>query len=123
MNILFLDDSDHRIKAFKSVVKEAKIAQTAQRCIDLLSTQDTWNVIFLDHDLGGQIDVMSERDDTGMEVVRWIVTNQPQIRNIIVHTLNQSAGQRMVDKLKDAKYEAVYIPYETMIDNLENLYE
>ena len=122
MNILFLDDNSQRLKSFKSKVPSAKTCKTAQECIEILQKQEVWNIVFLDHDLGGEEMVESGREDCGMEVVRWIQENEPQIRNIIVHSHNGPAGMEMVNKLQDAKYIASYVPYSIMIENLEKLY-
>ena len=121
MNILFLDDSKERQKSFKSKVPSATVVTTAQQCINAIQKQEVWNIIFLDHDLGGEEMVESQREDCGMEVVRWIQENEPQIRNVIVHSHNGPAGVEMVNKLLDSKYKASYLPFSTMINNLEKI--
>lgn len=119
MSILFLDDNKERCKQFKSLIPRAMIVHTVQDCIAMLKDEDEWNMLLLDHDLGGEIYVDSNREDTGMEVVRWIVQHQPIIREIVVHTHNTPAGINMVDILNDAKYKAHYIPFAQMIKNIE----
>lgn len=123
MNILFLDDNKQRRKSFKSKVPAAQMVETAKACISKLAKDENevWNFLFLDHDLGGEEYVSSDREDTGMEVVRWIQENEPQIRNIIVHSHNGPAGMEMVRKLQDAQYTAMYVPFSMMIDNLEKV--
>lgn len=117
MSTLFLDDSKERCKAIKSVIPYITIVHTVEECIEKLKEEE-WDLVFLDHDLGNEIYVDSKREDTGMEVVRWIIKNQPIIRHIIVHTLNTSAGIVMAKDLNKAKYEAVYLPYTQLIKTL-----
>ena len=119
MNILFLDDDNYRIESFKTKIKGATIVKTASAAIEAIQSQDIWNIVFLDHDLGGETFVDSDREDCGMEVACWIAENQPNIRNIIVHSLNKPAADQMVAILKDSKYRATYIPFSLLIQNLE----
>ena len=112
MNILFLGNDNKRIKLFKQSVKTAKIAKTAEECIKILKTEDRWSIVFL--------------ENTNIKIVDWIVENQPFIRNIIIHSDEQPTptitDKILLDKLKDAQYKAVYIPFNTMMKNLEHLY-
>ena len=124
--IIFLDDDSHRTKLFKQNISPdirqlVKTCKTAQECIELIEQAENVYILFLDHDLGGEVWVDSEREDCGMEVVRWIEVNQPPIRQIIVHTMNDGAAYNMVKKLKAAQYNAVELPFETeLLTNLQN---
>lgn len=115
MNVIFLDDSPIRTKQFRSFHPSTKFAATAPEVIEILqSHKDNDELIdwlFLDHDLGGEEYVNPLSNDTGMEVVRWIIKNTPKITRIIVHTCNHSAGWTMLNKLRGANYNTVYIPY------------
>ena len=109
-NVLFLDDNPHRTKKFVSHYLWAKTVETSEDCIKELGINE-YHVLFLDHDLGGEQFVDSGREDTGMEVVRWMVENKPNVGDVIVHSHNTPAGIEMVAKLEDAGYSAVYIPF------------
>ena len=108
-----MDDDNTRISSFLSKISPdvAHWRKTAQGTIRLLHEFNHWDWVFLDHDLGGEQMVNSNREDCGMEVVRWIVENQPSIDNILVHSWNSPAGKEMVAKLKDAGYNAEYKPF------------
>ncbi len=109
MNVLFLDDSLERQKKFRSFYPAAKIVATVSECIQCLREQE-WDIVFLDHDLGGETFVSSYREDCGMEVVRWIVANELIIGTIICHSLNEPARIEMVHKLADANYKVFNLP-------------
>ena len=88
---LFLDDCVDRQALFAEKYPHATIVATAEEAISMLKLH-TFQVVWLDHDLGDEIYVSSERADTGMEVVRWIVEHRPAVENFVVHTLNHDAG-------------------------------
>ena len=71
MNVLFLDDNPVRSARFRQAVPHATMVETAKECIAQIR-KEQWDWIFLDHDLGGEEFVDSDRKDTGMEVVRHL---------------------------------------------------
>jgi uroporphyrinogen-III synthase len=46
-----------------------------------------------------------------MEVVRWIEENEPKMQKVVCHSLNKDAREEMVERLKDAGYDAVELPF------------
>ena len=116
--ILFLDDDHNRINKFRASVPWANIVETAQDMISLLKkcteNKEHIEMLFLDHDLGGEQFVNSDRPDTGMEVVRWIAINKPKIDQIVVHSCNPPAAYRMEDELKDLGYDVLRIPFPSL---------
>ena len=120
MNI-FLDDDSNRWKRIKPLLvgETTKHVKTAKACIKAIEESEEISILFLDHDLGGETYVESNREDYGMEVVRWIAEHQPIIRNIIVHTMNPAAGRDMVQTLKRHQYKVTNVPFGTLIRNLE----
>jgi len=101
--LLFLDDCPNRCKKFRSSCPYATIVHTAVDAIARIEAQH-WDIVSLDHDLGGEAYVDSKREDCGMEVVRFIVANQPKIHKVIVHSSNGPARLNMVSLLKQAGY-------------------
>ncbi len=112
LNILFLDDDAQRTQLFVAGVPHAVTVETAADCIDKLTNHE-WDIVCLDHDLGGEVYVDSSREDCGMEVVRWIVENKPKVKLFIVYSYNGSVVQEMVARLVAVDYDAVYIPFSS----------
>jgi hypothetical protein len=110
MNILFLDDSPERCKAFRAEQPSATIVNTAAEAIAALTTY-SWNEVHLDHDLGGETFVDSSLPNTGMEVVRWICENKPVIGLVVVHTCNPPAGDAMVSSIENHGYMVRRCPF------------
>lgn len=90
----------------------------AQIIADLNEKGLEYDVIFLDHDLGGETFVSSQREDCGMEVVRHLEKNPDLVNSrtlIVVHSLNIHAGLEMVSKLLNAGfYNTFYVPFTRM---------
>lgn len=118
MKVLFLDDSEKRIEAVvvhfgndETIYRHLVICKTAVLAIEALNKEEEWDLVMLDHDLGGEVFVHSGRKDCGMEVVRWIIRTRPKIKRIVVHSWNAPAAKSMVSTLKRAGYETTYEPF------------
>lgn len=110
--ILFLDDDPHRAKVFLDRNPEAIWIQTARECIAKLT--EPWDEVYLDHDLGGEHFVDVERDDCGMEVVRWLC-REPVAHLIetpfVIHSHNLAAALMMVLLMRETGYRAEFLPF------------
>jgi hypothetical protein len=121
--VLFLDDDENRHKKFKRLCSATRIyhTKTARETIEKLQSLIAMDVelteIWLDHDLGGETYADSGREDTGMEVVRWLCTNpKPELKcPIYVHSLNNVAAPNMVSNLLRAGYQSEWIPFNTLV--------
>lgn len=113
--ILFLDDCPLRTKKFISAIPHAQTATTAQEMIQLIKNADEEiELVFLDHDLGGQTFVSSDVEDCGMQVVRYIEADRPKIDRIIVHSMNMPAAIQMKERLEHIGYQVEYIPFHLL---------
>jgi hypothetical protein len=121
MNVLFLDDCPNRCKSLLSAVPCATIVNTARDCIAELVKCDDWDIVCLDHDLGGETFANSEREDTGMEVVRWVKFHMPLVRRFIVHSMNPGGAANMVDGLMRCGYVVNALPFHMMPGHLQKL--
>lgn len=112
MNVIFLDDNEERQKYFKSQLPFAKQTWTAEDTIEMIEKQeDKIDFLFLDHDLGGEIYVDTDREDCGMEVVRWLMSNDKKIDHIIIHSFNSDAAKEMLKLRKNYK-KTFYMPFK-----------
>jgi type II secretory pathway component PulM len=110
--ILFLDDDPGRIRWLRSQAPSATCCETAEELIAALSeAQGSIERLFLDHDLGGEMYVNSDEPNTGMEVVRWLESHPKAIGTVVVHSLNATAAQAMIERLASAGYHAVHVPF------------
>ena len=119
MRIFILEDDQERVELFKEVLKndELTIVDTAESAIELLNML-SFDLILLDHDLGGLQMVGTNNTNTGSEVVRWMVMNQGDFPTIIVHSHNPPAAESMQNQLRDNGYTCHRIPFSKLIFNL-----
>lgn len=106
MRILILDDDNVRHVAFNNFfVGKAfvKNVSTAEQCINELENNQ-WDIVFLDHDLGGDTFVVSDIG-TGWEVAKWI-HDHPDKKpyDVIIHSFNPSGAHLMKNLIKDSMY-------------------
>ena len=102
MKILILDDDLTRHEAFKKNFNHHELthAETAEDTIQHL-TNNEFDAVFLDHDLGGMTYVDSHGDiPTGYTVAKWLNENQERKPNIIyIHSMNPPGAKKMQDLL------------------------
>src|SRR5207244_70638 len=109
--VCFLEDHKERIDIFIGHYPNAHIASTAYGMIAILEAAEEVKLLFLDHDLDDFGYIPGKINDTGMEVVMWIVGNKPKIERIIVHSRNGEVAPLMVQKLKEAGYNCESTPF------------
>lgn len=116
MRILFLDDSRERQKCALRWMT-CDLAETAAGCIAALKVLD-YDLVFLDHDLGGeQCDTLETDGPNGMDVVRFLCERGPRDETIIVHTLNPAAGPVMVERLREAGFRVKRWPFTALLEH------
>jgi hypothetical protein len=91
MRVLILEDAQYRIDQFRKNLDG----------LSIWITEDVWelqnqlysiptDVLFLDHDLGGEVYVDVEREDSGSGVARWLNKMPGLIPPlVIIHSKNQ----------------------------------
>lgn len=104
MRILILDDDESRLRQFRQILSgnEVTCVKTAKETIEKLSENETYDVIFLDHDLGGKVYAPSG-EETGYEVAEWISENpNREPKQIIIHSFNNVGARNMKNLLPNA---------------------
>jgi hypothetical protein len=110
--ILFLDDDPARGVEFMTENPDAVWVETAADCISALG--EPWDEVHLDHDLGGEHFVDHDREDCGMEVVRWLCEEpRPHLESclFVIHTHNAGAALAMIFQLEAMGYNVLERPF------------
>lgn len=102
--IFILEDDPARITAFKFAIDgkaEVTVAQWVHGQYGAIeSYKPPYDLLLLDHDLGGQTFVDSSEENTGAGFVRWLgkapETDRP---DIIIHSWNPDGGRAMAREL------------------------
>lgn len=111
INILFLDDMQERTHLFahyfmsrrnlfteKGKDFDLRAVETAEDALSALKEKH-WDVVCLDHDLGGKVFVESGKG-TGFEVAEWIGgQSEYSGQTIIIHSWNIDGAKAMASKL------------------------
>jgi len=106
MKILILDDDDTRHTLFKQNYSKHDLVHTytADEAIDALK-RGTYDVVFLDHDLGGKqmVDSWGE-EPTGYTVAKWMAMNpERKPGQVYIHSLNPVGARNMHNILPGSK--------------------
>jgi hypothetical protein len=110
--VLFLDDDPACADSFLSENPEAIWVQTVEECLGRLA--EAWDEVHLDHDLGGQVFVDTNKTDCGMEVIRWLCKERRDhlsATRFFVHTHNSLAGILMVLQMQSSGYRTEFRPF------------
>jgi CheY-like chemotaxis protein len=114
MKILFLDDQEERQKIFRHINKDHDIvgAYTSEEAILLLEKHSPFDMISLDHDLGGIY--LPSDENSGYAVAEFISKMDKKLlpENIVIHSWNERGALNMMDVLKKAEIKTVYKPFE-----------
>lgn len=89
---------------------------TAADAIQQLKKNE-FELVFLDHDLGGEMFVSTADTNTGSEVVRWMVSPEYEKHSpvVIVHSHNEPAAVSMEHALAYAGLEVHRIDFRTLV--------
>jgi CheY-like chemotaxis protein len=109
MKILILEDDMERVEQFHKNLQPHTLFFTDRTgdAIHLLKTQK-WDVLFLDHDLGGQV-YQESGPGTGYEVAGFLEQNPDLMPpNIVIHSLNFPGAEKMAQALR---WKATRFPF------------
>lgn len=117
--IFILEDNPERNKIFKrdlSVNNDIVIATTVKEARRLFTKNSNYDILMLDHDLGGRQYVSSQEEETGYQFIRWLAENY-DIRDyyVVVHSLNPSGATNMMKYVAHGER----IPFTNLIDVLK----
>lgn len=113
--IFILEDDPLRIVQFR----KACIGHDLTLAVDCDEAKRLWqppyDLVCLDHDLGGETFVDSRYENTGFQFCRFLTEPQPfkDLRQtpFIVHSYNPEGAYQMYRNLKDAGYIVYRIPF------------
>ena len=124
IRVFLLDDDKRRHRWFATRFKGdlVDVADTVKQARELL-TANSYDAIFLDHDLHPEHYNTDSRDDTrtGYAIAAWLASN-PELQpasTILVHTRNADGAMRMVEELRRAGRAAEYVPFPLLEERIK----
>ena len=128
IRVFLLDDDSRRHKWFAVRFKgdHLHVAKNVTQAQKLL-TDNSYDAIFLDHDLHPEHYASLDRDDerTGYAVAAWLASNPDLQRGstIMVHTRNADGAMRMVEEMRRAGRSAEYVPFPMLADRIKHYWK
>jgi len=119
MKILILEDDEERIKFFKQYLAKEHILHFARHVWEaenIFDKEQPFNVIFLDHDLGGRAFVDPAEEDTGSGFARFLKNKDLSKTTVVTHTFNSEGARSIQSILKNV----MYIPVTELFQGLKN---
>lgn len=118
MRLLFLDDDQTRIDQFYEWTRghDLTVVMNAEDAIFVLSRDEPFDLIFLDHDLEDMHytpqGYQERPETTGDAVAQWLVANpEKRPKRAIVHSWNPDGAQRMGARLHECGVRVLKCPF------------
>jgi hypothetical protein len=129
ISVFLLDDDRRRHRWFEKRFNgdALDIAETVEEAKELLM-ENTYDAIFLDHDLLPHHYESNDHDDfssTGYAIAEWLNENREFQRasTIIVHTRNADAAIKMVEKLRESGRTVEYCAFPMLDLKIKNYWK
>ena len=120
MKVFVLEDDPNRIETIKNRFgKKANFIFTVniQEAKEKFNpVNENYDLIMLDHDLGGQVYVDSKENNTGAEFCRWILKNKFNLPQVIIHSHNIVGAEIMEEYLIKGGHNVLKIPFGNLIN-------
>jgi len=109
-----LEDDPNRIEWFQKQFGESMVhTDDVLEAIEILKNS-TFDLIFLDHDLGGGAYMRGENGD-GIDLVEWMAKEESHVDvPIIIHSLNKPGADNMMAALKDTHSRVARVDFVTL---------
>ncbi len=128
IRVFLLDDDVRRHKWFATRFEGDQIdfAHNVEQAENLLSS-NSYDAIFLDHDLHPEHYESSTPDDTrtGYAIATWLAS-RPELQRastIFVHTRNADGAMRMVEELRRSGRAAEYVPFPLLAERIKRYWQ
>ena len=126
LRVFLLDDDTLRHEWFAKQFKGDRLDLAADpaRAVELLSS-NSYDLIFLDHDLLPEHYYAEEFDDerSGYAVARWLAESPARhaAATVVVHTRNADGALRMVELLRRTGRQAEHVPFHMLAPKIKQL--
>lgn len=122
MKVFVLEDDDYRNSEFRKVLFNVDATFTTSYDEAVTKYRGPYDVVCLDHDLGGQQMVSSEEQNTGYQFTKKMpyITTVPPI--VLIHSYNLEGAENMFQELTAKGYQPIKMPFgPTILNLLKNL--
>ena len=120
MRVFILEDDPNRIMVLREAAFTHDVVFT-ESCLGpngaievyaRESAKAPFDLLLLDHDLGGRMFVDSNEEDTGAAFVRRLPDAPENPPDVVIHSYNADGAQNMLATLREKQYRrSIYIPF------------
>jgi hypothetical protein len=119
-NVFILEDDLNRQEQFRKKLSDPTIniviVDNVKSAKEEFVKQNTWDYIFLDHDLGGQVLVESTDENTGYQFAKWLAERKISPKtHIFCHSLNPAGSENILGVLP----QTIPFPFPMLISVLK----
>jgi hypothetical protein len=100
--VFLLEDSDYRIAWFKERVPNIVVCTNVNDAIGVLVTNEPFDVVFLDHDLGILDWAGVSANGDGKQIAKHLASTGFLGKNVVIHSWNKAGAAAMAESLKGA---------------------
>jgi hypothetical protein len=119
--IFILEDNINRMATFYQLLPvrfpdcEIVHATTVEEAKRLIDTSNFWDIVLLDHDLGGRAYVDSSEEETGYQFLKYFKRKKIKFSQLVFHSQNPAGAQNMFDLMPEGKI----IPFPQLISFIQ----
>ena len=112
MKIFILEDNGERVNRFlnKYVEDAVTIVNNVEQA-NIILDNIQFDLIFLDHDLGGEMYIKHTDVNTGYQVSKHIKNTENKKATCIIHSFNPNGGLMMRSELHENDIKVAYAPF------------
>jgi hypothetical protein len=117
LRVFVLEDDPNRVEGFRAALYGHSVDYAI--CVEhaIRDFSPPYDLLLLDHDLGGEVMVDSDEANTGFQFVRWLVAHQKRQAKaaVFVHSWNPDGAKRMVDGLRANGWNVVRMQFDAAL--------
>lgn len=116
-SVFFLEDNPQRYAHFyrwiQTKLEDSEIVSSteADDAIEILKDRKHFDIVFLDHDLGGKAFVDSNNKNTGYQVAKFMKRNGNSFNQMIIHSQNPAGAEN----INHVFPEAIRMPFPELM--------
>lgn len=123
MRIFILEDDDYRNSQFRETLFHTDATFTTSYDEAVKAYNGPYDVVCLDHDLGGQQMVSSQEQNTGYQFTKWMPPAGSIPPVVFIHSYNPNGAENMFQELTSKGYQPIKMPFgPTILSVLKSLY-
>jgi len=119
--VFILEDDLYRVNLFRKKLAAKHTLTITDNVFEAkkLLAENDFDVLFLDHDLGGEIFVDSSAENTGYQLAKWLEEQKKHYDQIIIHSCNPVGADMMAVRLDSCTENLSRVPFPLLINYLE----